>query len=290
MLSDTKSLWAFLEDQEHTVVYAGGDTVLRQGDVGGRMHVVLSGSVDFRHAGQPLERLGVGGLFGELALIDGEPRGASAVAAEVCSLAIVGRERFELLLTEQPAFALEVMRVMADRLRRRTVDATQLAGFLRQNRVPATLANRDESLAVGGPVADEEKRRRDRLLRELGAKGSGQRSLVAGDKIFEEGDPGDEMFVVAEGEVEIRTQGRLLETLGVGGVFGELSVIEPGKRSASAEALSDTRLVSIGRDRFQLLARYSPAFAVEVLKVVADRLRLRTQDCGRLAVLLPGVL
>ena len=286
MSNGTRTLWELLEGEEYSVVYGAGDTILREGDVGTSMHVVLSGAVDVHHAGQPLERLGVGGLFGELALIDGEPRGASARAAEVCSLAIIGRRRFEALLTESSAFALEVMRVTADRLRRRTSDGARLAGFLRESRVPATFAPLEDSDHSAAKGADDDARRRERFLREVRSRGTGRRSVRAGERVFEEGEPGDEMYVVAAGAVEIRIGDRLLESLAAGGVFGELSVVEPAARSATAEAVADTELIAVGRERFQLLAHFSPPFALEVLRVMADRLRLRTQDCGRLAAII----
>ena len=61
-----------------------------------------------------------GGIFGELALIDSSPRSAAAVAHTDCRLAVIGERRFIFLVQQTPYFALEVMSVMAQRLRRQT--------------------------------------------------------------------------------------------------------------------------------------------------------------------------
>jgi CRP-like cAMP-binding protein len=59
-------------------------------------------------------------MFGEMALIDREPRSATAVAETDCELVVIDKRRFWFLVQETPYFAEIVMRVMADRLRRNT--------------------------------------------------------------------------------------------------------------------------------------------------------------------------
>ena len=58
-------------------------------------------------------------MFGEMALVDSEPRSAEAVARTDCKLVPINKKRFAFLVTETPFFALEVMQVMANRLRKR---------------------------------------------------------------------------------------------------------------------------------------------------------------------------
>ncbi|HEU5100134.1 MAG TPA: Crp/Fnr family transcriptional regulator [Roseiflexaceae bacterium] len=62
---------------------------------------------------------GPGGIVGEMALIDDRPRSATAVAATDCRLVPIDERRFTFLVQQTPMFALAVMRVMAERLRRR---------------------------------------------------------------------------------------------------------------------------------------------------------------------------
>ena len=100
--------------------HSAGDVVFAEGDLGDRMYVVRSGTVAFVKNGEDLETVGPGAIFGEMALIDREPRSASAVARSDCELVSIDKRRFWFLVQETPYFAQLVMRVMADRLRRRT--------------------------------------------------------------------------------------------------------------------------------------------------------------------------
>jgi len=95
-----------------------GEAIFNAGDAGELAYVVKEGEVDILVAGKVLERVVPGGIFGEMALIDNKPRSASVVAATDCQLVPISENRFTLLVQQTPFFALEVMRVMADRLRR----------------------------------------------------------------------------------------------------------------------------------------------------------------------------
>jgi CRP/FNR family transcriptional regulator, cyclic AMP receptor protein len=101
-----------------TVAYKAGDTVFQAGDVGKELYVVIEGQVDIVAGGRVVESVIPGGMFGEMALIDSSPRSASAVAAVDSTLAPVDERRFTFLVQETPFFALHVMQVMAQRLRR----------------------------------------------------------------------------------------------------------------------------------------------------------------------------
>jgi len=100
--------------------------------------------------------------------------------------------------------------------------------------------------------------------------------FAAGSTIFTQGDPADRMYVVSSGSVTLSIDGRLLETLGPGGLFGEMAVIEREPRSGTAVAEADTTLVGIDRRRFWFLVQETPYFAEIVMKVMASRLRRET--------------
>lgn len=102
------------------------------------------------------------------------------------------------------------------------------------------------------------------------------RSYRAGDVIFSEGDAGAHMYAVLDGEVEIRKGRRVLETIGAGGVFGEMCLIEQKPRSAAAVAKSDCRLAAVNQGRFMLLVQQTPFFALQMMQVLSDRLRRHT--------------
>jgi CRP/FNR family transcriptional regulator, cyclic AMP receptor protein len=82
------------------------------------MYVVRSGEVEIERDGRVVEHLSSGGIFGEMALIDGSPRAATARAKTACEVAPITEKTFLFLVHETPFFAIAVMRALANRLRR----------------------------------------------------------------------------------------------------------------------------------------------------------------------------
>jgi len=102
------------------------------------------------------------------------------------------------------------------------------------------------------------------------------RSYDAGQTIFAEGAPADVMYAVIEGEVDIVFRGNVLETVREGGIFGELALVDEGPRSAGAVARSRCRVSVVDAKRFAVLVHQTPHFAIDVMRVMAERLRRRT--------------
>jgi CRP/FNR family cyclic AMP-dependent transcriptional regulator len=98
-------------------------------------------------------------------------------------------------------------------------------------------------------------------------------SYTAGQTIFDEGQAGDQMYVVLEGEVDLFIRGRAVETLGEGGVLGEMALLEAAPRTASAVARTNCKLVPVTQKRFNLLVQHTPDFALQIMRVMAGRLR-----------------
>lgn len=98
--------------------------------------------------------------------------------------------------------------------------------------------------------------------------------IAAGTDIFNEGDPGDKMYVVKEGDVDLSINGKIVASVGVGGIFGEMALIDNKPRSATAHAKINCVLVPINEARFLELVHQKPSFALEVMKVLVERLRL----------------
>lgn len=98
--------------------FAAGERIFLAGQEGSEMFIVRSGKVAIKAGGMVLENVGPGGLFGEMALIDGSPRSATAIAVEPAEIAVVGQRGFLNLVKQSPEFALTVMRLMARRIRR----------------------------------------------------------------------------------------------------------------------------------------------------------------------------
>jgi CRP/FNR family transcriptional regulator len=109
-----------------------------------------------------------------------------------------------------------------------------------------------------------------------------KRSVARGHVVFREGDTGDRLFVVLDGKVKITrasADGRenLLAVLGTGEMFGELSLFDPGPRTASVSAITDSTLASLDHDDLRPLLSERPGVAVELLQALAQRLR-RTNE------------
>ncbi|BDE05040.1 cyclic nucleotide-binding protein [Vulcanimicrobium alpinum] len=99
-----------------------GEVVFSAGDQGDAMYVVVEGSVDIiLPDGTVVATVAPGGIFGEMAIVDGRERSATATAKEASKVAPINTRRFTYLVQNTPFFAIEVMRTMAERLR--TMDA-----------------------------------------------------------------------------------------------------------------------------------------------------------------------
>ncbi len=99
------------------------------------------------------------------------------------------------------------------------------------------------------------------------------RQLAAGQALFSAGETGREMFIVRSGTVELRLGKRLLEVVEPGGVVGEMALIDPAPRSASAVAGSDCSVVAIDEELFSRLVKSVPSLALEMMRILARRLR-----------------
>lgn len=95
-----------------------GETVFRVGDVGDYMGVLLTGSIKIRKGDQLISIVEPGAMFGEMGLIDHQPRVADAVAVSYSRIAEIREGQFMSLLESTPYFGLAVMRMLTDRLRK----------------------------------------------------------------------------------------------------------------------------------------------------------------------------
>lgn len=112
-------------------------------------------------------------------------------------------------------------------------------------------------------------------------------TLRRGEILFNEGDDGDQLYVVTEGKVKLgRTSpdGRenLLAILGPGQMFGELSFFDPGPRSATATAVTDVELKSLGHATLSPVLNAHPDVAHALLNQLAGRLRRTNEVVGDL--------
>jgi CRP/FNR family transcriptional regulator, cyclic AMP receptor protein len=97
--------------------FKAGSVIFREGDEARELFVVKSGQVRIQIGNKTVTELGADSIFGEMALIDNEPRSATAVAVTDVELVAVSEKQFLFLVSQTPYFALKVMRVLAQRLR-----------------------------------------------------------------------------------------------------------------------------------------------------------------------------
>jgi SulP family sulfate permease len=118
------------------------------------------------------------------------------------------------------------------------------------------------------------------------------RVVKAGEKVFSAGDEGEELFIVAAGEIDLLLpttahHHKRLAKCGPGTLFGEIAFLEPGTRTADAVAVSDSELLTLRRATFKSLADEHPDTARAVLAALAriqsERLRWAAREIGRLA-------
>jgi CRP-like cAMP-binding protein len=98
--------------------YREGAVVVEEGSTGGRFFVIQSGSARVVVRGRSRTTLGPGAYFGELSVLDGEPRTASVVAAEPLEVWSIADFNFRPLLKDRPALALKLLAALTARLRR----------------------------------------------------------------------------------------------------------------------------------------------------------------------------
>jgi CRP/FNR family transcriptional regulator, cyclic AMP receptor protein len=97
--------------------------------------------------------------------------------------------------------------------------------------------------------------------------------LKAGETIFKEGEEAKELYVIKAGQVEIQLGNRVLATLDANDIFGEMALIDSSPRSATAIAKTDVALVPVSKKDFVALVSRAPTFALDVMSMLARRLR-----------------
>lgn len=95
----------------------------------------------------------------------------------------------------------------------------------------------------------------------------------AGSIIFSEGQAGDKLYVIVEGEIEIVALRHVFEVAGPGSVVGEMALIEPGPRTAAARAKTDCVVVPVDEKEFLFLTKRMPEFSLHVMAILVKRLR-----------------
>ncbi len=110
---DLRSVARFVETAE----LPEGTHLVRQGEDGDALFVILEGEAIVQSGDRELARVGEGGYFGELAILDGEPRAADVIAATDVKIAVLGIRMFRTLVRELPDLAEQLLAGLAGELR-----------------------------------------------------------------------------------------------------------------------------------------------------------------------------
>ena len=97
--------------------------------------------------------------------------------------------------------------------------------------------------------------------------------LPEGKELIREGEPGRQFFVLLDGRAEVKRKGRRINMLGAGDFFGEISLLDRGPRTATVTADSPITMLALTAWTFRGLVEQHPTIALNMLKVVAERLR-----------------
>jgi CRP/FNR family cyclic AMP-dependent transcriptional regulator len=114
----------------------------------------------------------------------------------------------------------------------------------------------------------------------LTGEGITTRSARAGEIIFKEGDEAEQLFVIRSGKIRIQLGNRTLAELSANSIFGEMALIDDAPRSATAIAVTDVELVPIAEKQFLFLVSQTPFFALNLMRVLAGRLRATNKTFG----------
>lgn len=228
-----------------------------------RMYYLANGEVALTIGGRALDVVKAGEVFGEMAVITGRPRSATATANAPCLAYSLDAKELQAALARSPEFALMLASVMYDRLR-----------F-----VAARLASRPRS---PGGAAHEAAVFDPELVAQI--EGALPRTAIVRYRqesiIMKEGQAGTFMYLVKSGKVAIAVGSSVVEIVGPGGTFGEMAVVDQSPRTARAGALEECELLAIDRAALIGVVKKEPAFAMALLRAVAERLRHMNAQLG----------
>lgn len=245
-----------------------GELVYRKGDPGNGMFLVERGQIELHSDDEMLARLTAGNDFGEMALVTGRPRTSSALAATDTNLWVLYRSDFERLLARYPAVQAAVTETVAQRLA--SADEAFYDKHLRKITLLSGLS-RSQIEAV---------RRRLQAAR-----------YRAGETVFYNGDEPDGLFMVERGQVSVEVPNGAGGTAEVlfsdGDVFGEGALLLDGPRTSTARAVTDLDVWLLRREDFEDLMLQYPSLALNLSRVLENRLRTSNQSEVRSAAAPP---
>jgi CRP-like cAMP-binding protein len=238
-----------------TVQKKQDEIIIERGQQPEALFIVESGQVHLHSSeeGGDFSALGAGETFGEMALMTGNPHARTAQAASDIVLWALPAAEFEELADERPDVRLA------------------LSTNLREPLQAQDMSRASERLAAMPLFTG---------LSEEALYALAERMLLchvpAGEDVFAEGAPGDALYVIDTGQVEILSRGQVGETtlsrLGPDEFFGEMALLTGKPRSSSAVAATHTNLWILYRSDFEDLVNRHPAISMALSRALSERL------------------
>ena len=225
-----------------------------------RMYLLLEGAVGLSVGDRSIDTVKPGEIFGEMATITHSRRSATATAKSACRVIALDGGQFQKAIQKTPGFALMLMSIMIGRLRLALLRLTMMKAL------PDNLAG-DERRVFDDETLDE-------IATALGDPALSR--YMPGVPIIKAGEAGVLMYLPREGRVAITADGRLLERVGVGGVFGEMALVSNAPRAADAVAETECALLAVNRQQLSQMVQSNPEFGLSLLKLLSQRLRAVT--------------
>lgn len=231
------------------IALKAGDVLFNMGDSGDSYYIVESGVIKITSPDVTLSRLSAGESFGEMALLNNQPRSASAIAETDAHLIGISRTGFLHLMEKQPDL-VEAFQTMMQKLMRRSLLATAF------NRLCGEL---DESV-IGGIESE--------LVWE---------TYAPGDILLKQGDEGQDALMIISGRVRATIENgegkRVLGEVGGGSIVGEMSLLSEAPRSATITAIRETRVARMNRAVFSKIMHSHSDFALRLMRTMVERQR-----------------
>jgi CRP-like cAMP-binding protein len=106
--------------------------------------------------------------------------------------------------------------------------------------------------------------------------------LSAGQILFNKGDAADRFFVVKSGALQILDGNHVFETVGQGGVVGEMALLDRAPRSATVKAIARAEVIPVDEKRFLFMVQQTPFFAIRLMRIMSARLRAMNEHATAL--------
>lgn len=266
--------------------------------------IILDGTVEVQKINPETgdyssQYLSKGDFFGVISAMTGLPELESVIAVSPLKLIAVKKDKFGELIHKNPILAMKIIRSYSLRLRNldKIQDETlgakindysqensliQLAlsySELGNKNLAAYMLTKYLKLYPNGAYVSQAQAELSRLpklnFHKNGNYQSNIRQCYPGEIIFCEGEPGDSLYVIMDGEVKIfRNSGNSEITMNIltaGQIFGEMALLDKKPRSATAIATTNTKLAVVSKVNFEVTTELNPKLMTKIITVLSER-------------------